>query len=202
MKSGFVKRHLRGLMLFTALCAPVAFAADEAAGNSDASSQSSEEAGGSLTLKWVNFGILAIGLGYLLRKSVPAFFSARTDQIQKAIKDATGLKLDADFRASEVDRKLATLGVEVDKLRAESQVEMAAEHERLRKETELAVSRIMQHVTQEVASLRQNSAKELRRHVADLATSIASSRLRDHLTADEQSQLVRSFADGVRGGTI
>lgn len=195
-----MKKRLLWLALFASLCVPATFAADEAGSGADTQAQASEEP--SLLLKWANFGILALGLGYLLKKHGPAFFNARTDQIEKAIKDATGLKMEADFRASEVDRKMATLGAEVDKMRGESQVEMEAEHERLNKETALAVARINQNVTQEVASLRQNAANELRRHVADLAASMASSRLRDHLTADEQTQLIRAFADRVRGGAI
>lgn len=189
-----MRKRLLWLILLVALSAPALFAAE--------APETNETAEPSLALKWANFGLLAIGLGYLLMKSAPAFFNARTDQIQKAIKDATGLKMDADFRASEVDRKLATLGAEVDRMRGESQFEMEAEHERLKQETAQALERFTKHVTQEVASLRQNATNDLRRHVADLAASIASSRLRDHLTADEQTQLIRSFADRVRGGTI
>jgi F0F1-type ATP synthase membrane subunit b/b' len=202
MKIGAMKTRLLWVALFAVLCAPVAFAANESADKGAPNEQASDEGGSSLVLKWANFGLLALGLGYLVMKTAPAFFNARTDEIQKAIKDATGLKMEADFRASEVDRKMATLGTEIDKLRSESQAEMAAEHERLRNETELTVGRINEHVRQEVASLRQNSAKELRRHVADLAASMASSRLRDHLTVDEQMQLIRSFADRVRAGAL
>ncbi len=187
-------RPLIILLLLAALWAPAMVAADAT------EAHPSEEP--SLALKWANFGILALGLGYLLRKQAPAFFNARTDQIQKAIKDATGLKMEADFRASAVDRKMATLGAEVEKMRRESQAEMEAEHGRLKKETELAVERINLQVTQEVASMRQNAAHELRRHVADLAASMVSSRLRDHLTADDRTQLIREFADHVRRGAI
>ncbi len=200
MKKGFLRltggRLIVLIVLFTSLCVPAMFAADQTGEGEHSTAEPS------LALKWANFAILALGLGYLLRKQVPAFFHARTDQIQKAIKDATGLKLEADFRASAVDRKMATLGAEVDKMRDQSKIEMYAEHGRLEKETEAALAQINLHVTQEVANLQQNAANDLRRHVADLAASMASSRLRDHLTADEQAQLIRSFADHVRGGTI
>ena len=94
-----------------------------------------QESSSDSTWKIVNFAIFAAALGFALVKYAPGFFNARSADIEKAIKDATGLKMDADFRYSEVDRKMANLAGEVDKLRAQSKAEMDREHQRLLAQT-------------------------------------------------------------------
>jgi len=191
-----MRRQLLGIALFASLCFPVAAFSEEGPLKGDSSS-SSESGGGNLGLEWFNFAVLAIGLGYLAAKHGPAFFNARTEAIQKAIQDATGLKLDADFRASEIDRKMATLGAAISKLRVEGEAEMQAEQQRLAKETGQSLAQIQRHETQEIASLEHNARLELNRHTAELAVSIAASRLRERLTAAGHEALVSRFAGQV-----
>jgi F0F1-type ATP synthase membrane subunit b/b' len=201
------RRALR-LVLFTALLTPLGAysqespAAEQKAESPEKEAQDNPETGvgRDLLFKWINFGIFAGGLGYFIVKKGPAFFNARTADIQKAIKDATGLKMEADFRSSEIDRKMATLGAAVQRLRDESKHEMELEHERILRETETAVKRLQQHFAMEVASLQQNARTELHRHTSELAVSMAASRLRDQLTGDDQSRLIGFFADAVQRG--
>jgi F0F1-type ATP synthase membrane subunit b/b' len=196
------------LALIAFLLTPIAVdsqespAAEQRAESPEKEAQDNPETGlgQDLLFKWLNFGIFAGGLGYLVIKKGPAFFSARTADIQKALKDATGLKMEADFRSSEIDRKMATLGAEVQKFRDESKREMEREHERIVRETEAGVQRLQQHFRLEVASLQQNARTELRRHTAELAVSMAASRLRDQLTGDDQGRLIGLFADAVQRG--
>lgn len=188
-----MRRQLLGIALFASLCFPVAAFSEESPLKGDSSS-SSESGGENLGLKWFNFAVLAIGLGYLVAKHAPAFFNARTEAIQKAIEDATGLKMDADFRSSEIDRKMATLSVEISKLRAEAEAEMLAEQQRLTKETGQSLAQIQRHEAQEIASLEHNARLELNRHTAELAVSIAAARLSERLNAAGHEALVSRFA--------
>ncbi len=201
------KRALR-LVLFATLLTPLASysqespAAGQKAESPEKEAQDNPETGIGRDdiFKWINFGIFAGGLGYFIVKKGPAFFNARTADIQKAIKDATGLKMEADFRSSEIDRKMATLGAAVQKLRDESKQEMEQEHQRILRETEAGLQRLQQHFALEVASLQQNARIELRRHTSELAVSMAASRLRDQLTGDDQDRLIGFFADAVQRG--
>jgi len=90
-----------------------------------------EEAKGEIevsdSLKWANFALLAIGLGYMLAKLLPKTFADRTATIQKDIKEAKRLKADAEKRAAEVEAKVAALGADIEKFRVEAAQEMAAE---------------------------------------------------------------------------
>jgi F0F1-type ATP synthase membrane subunit b/b' len=147
--------------------------------------------------KWINFVLLVAGLGYLIAKKAPAFFNARTEEIQKAIKDATGLKMDADFRASEMDRRMATLAQEIQKLREAAKADMQRESKRIDEETLAALHRIQQHTTQEIESLRYQATLLVRQHAVRIATDLAISRLRDHPDQIKQNELVHGFAANV-----
>lgn len=189
-----MRRGLVWLALFAALACFTFSAAAQESSPPEKDSSAGSPGDENLGLKWFNFAVLAAGLGYLAAKQGPAFFNARTSAIQQAIKDATGLKMDADFRASEIDRKMATLGAEISRLRAEAAAEMQDEQQRLAKETRQALGRIDQHVAQELVSLEHNARMALRRHTVDLAVSMASSRLRDQLGAGDHDALVSAFA--------
>jgi F0F1-type ATP synthase membrane subunit b/b' len=52
--------------------------------------------------KWANFVILAVGLGYMVAKTLPPIFRSRTEEIQKGIAEAQEIKKNAEKRASEV----------------------------------------------------------------------------------------------------
>lgn len=152
--------------------------------------------------KWkiINFAIFIIALGYGLAKLAPRFFNARSADIQKAIKNATGLKLDADFRYSEIDRKMANLPAEVERLRAEAKQEMEREHDRLRSEAAEEEERIRHHTAAEIAALRAEGAGRVRQHTVQLAFALAERRLRDRFAASEPEDMLRDFASLVERG--
>lgn len=150
--------------------------------------------------KWLNFGILVAGLGYLIAKNAPAFFNARSEEIQKAIKDATGLKVDADFRASEIDRRMATLSAEIAKLREDAKAEMERESNRLDEETRVSLARIQEHTTREIESLRIQAGLAVREHAVRLASDLAISHLRDNPNEINQGDLIHSFAADILEG--
>lgn len=190
--SSRIKRSLRIALFVAAVAAPLYSQQRESAARQE-EAESEKLAG----RKWINFALLVAGLGYLIAKKTPAFFNARTEEIQKAIKDATGLKMDADFRSSEIDRRMATLAQEIQKLREAAKADMERESRRIDAETLAALHRIQQHTTQEIESLRHQAALLVRDHAVRLATDLAISRLRDRPEQIKQNELVHAFAANV-----
>jgi F-type H+-transporting ATPase subunit b len=150
--------------------------------------------------KVANTAIFVIVLGYLLSKSAPKFFNARSGDIQKAIKDATGLKIEADFRYSEIDRKMATLAEEVKKIRKEAAAEMEREHARVRRDTEEGVKRISHHVTAEIEAFRKEGMRKVRQQTAQSAVAFAERQLRDRMAGGEPGDLIQDFVHLVEQG--
>lgn len=150
--------------------------------------------------KIINTAIFVIALGYFLWKYAPAFFNARSADIQKAIKDATGLKMEAEFRYSEIDRKMATLAEEVKKMRAEAAVELERDHERFRHEAQIEIGHIQHNVSAEIEAFRQEGIIQIRQHTARLAMERAERRLQERLSSGERDDSVENFIHLVERG--
>jgi F0F1-type ATP synthase membrane subunit b/b' len=150
--------------------------------------------------KIANTLIFAAGLGYLVARYAPAFFNARSSEIQKAIQDATGLKIEAEFRSSEIDRKMAGLAEEVKRLRQQYADELQREHERFRHETEAEIQHIHHNVGAEIEALRLEGTQHVRRHTAQLALELAERRLQERAALEQQDNLVQDFVDLVERG--
>jgi len=150
--------------------------------------------------KIVNTAIFAIGLGYLLWKYAPAFFNARSADIQKAIQDAMGLKIEAEFRYSEIDKRMATLAEEIKKLRAQAAIELDREHERMRHETEMDIEHIHQNVLAEIEAFRKEGTRRVSRHTAELALTLAERKLQNRYASGEPDELLQDFVHLVERG--
>lgn len=145
--------------------------------------------------KWkiLNTVIFVLVLGYLIAKKAPAFFNARSADIQKAISEATGLKMQADLRYSEADRKLATLAEQVKRLRDEASAMMDRDHEKFRRETEAEIEHIHHNVTAEIDALQKEAVREIQRHTAKAALGLAERKLTARLAGSEPEDLVGDF---------
>jgi F-type H+-transporting ATPase subunit b len=152
--------------------------------------------------KWhlINTAIFAIGLGWAIWKMAPAFFNARSADIQRAIKEATGLKMQADLRYSEIDRKMATLPEEVKRMREQSALEMDREHRRRQEETAREIKRIQDASAAEVEALRQEAIQTARERTARSALQLAEERLAARVSGASNDELLRDFIHLVERG--
>ena len=169
----------------------------EAAGHSEGAGEKHEEEP-SMMWKWVNFLILAGGLGYLIGKNAPAFFKSRTEEIQKGIADATQMRKDADARAAEMDKRMANLESEIAALRASAKSEIAAEADRAGAETAELLKKIQAHAEQEIASTAKHAALELKAYSAKLSLDLAEAKLRGQMNANTERELLGDFLKGLQ----
>ncbi len=150
--------------------------------------------------KIVNTALFILGLGWLAWKYGPAFFNARSASIQKAIQDATGLKIEADFRYSEIDRKMAGLAEEIRKIRQQAAVERERDHAHFRRETQIEIEHIHRNVLADIEAFRQESTLKLRRHTAQLALRLTERQLRERFQSGEPQDLLHDFIHLVEQG--
>ena len=143
--------------------------------------------------KWANFAILALGLGYLIRKHAPALFGQRSEEIRQGIVEAAKVKKDAETRAAGIDRRMAGLESEISSLRAGAKAEIAAEGERIGRETSERLQRVQAQTAQEIALIARNARLELRKYSAQLALDLAQQRIGARMNRDVQNNLVDGF---------
>jgi len=145
------------------------------------------------SLKWANFAILAVGLGYMMAKLLPKNFAERTAAIQKEITEAQAVKRDAEARAAKVEAQVKSLGADIANFRTESAKEMAHEGERIRQETAAQIARIGDHAAMEIETAGKIARRELRQYSSELALKLAEDRLRAKLDSATDAALVDGF---------
>jgi F-type H+-transporting ATPase subunit b len=150
--------------------------------------------------KIANTAIFAVLVGWFLWKFAPRFFNARSADIQKAIKDATGLKLEADYRYSEIDRKMASLAEEVKNMREQARRDWEREHDRLRQDADSEIEHIHRNVANEIEAFRLEGSQQVRQHTAQLALAVAERRLRQRFAEGEPQDLLQNFIHLVERG--
>ncbi len=170
-----------------------------AAANGESHQKAAEEAdpivwGLSLSVwKWVNFGILMAGVGYLFAKQGLPFFRERGEGILKDISDAKKTKADADARAASIEARIANLGQEIVQMKASASAEMQSEAKRMEAETAQALAKVQSSAEQEIASATKQAKAELSAHAAALAIDLAAGRIRSTLNAGQSTGLVSAF---------
>jgi F-type H+-transporting ATPase subunit b len=143
--------------------------------------------------KWVNFALLAGGLGYLIGQKAPAFFAARSKQIVQDMTDAGKLRADAEARAADVDRRLANLETEIAALRGESQAQIEAETQRLKAHAAAEIAKIQALAEREIEAAGKAARTQLRHFTARLAIDLAQRKIEARMTPETQDGLVGGF---------
>lgn len=191
---------MRRLALLTALGLALSLQAlpQETAPPGEAS-QAGEQHDPWIWWKWLNFAILAGGLGYLIAKHTPALFRRRAQEIEQAIAQAAAAKKDAEAQAAGLELRLAGLKTEIDNLRIAARADIQTEGERIARETEQRLQRIREQSGQEIELMSRAVRLQLHRYSAELALDLAQQRIRPLVTSDVQNGLVDGFLQGLRG---
>lgn len=146
-----------------------------------------------LSFRWINFAILAVGIGYLLGKNLPPYFRARTSVIQKEISEAQKAKQDSDLKAAAIDKKVSGLAAEIEAFRTQSRAEMEREGERIRQETAAHIRKINDQAQVEIESAGKAVRREVRLYASNLALDLAAQRITARLDASSEAALVENF---------
>jgi F-type H+-transporting ATPase subunit b len=196
--SGFGSSWFRSRLAFLlvlgwAAWAPAAFS--QVADNAEKAAEKPESFAEryELELKWANFLLLAGVLGYMIGKNAGPFFAARSSSIRKDLDESEQKRQDALAQAAAVDARLADLDKEIAALRGESQAQSQAENERMAQHTAAEIAKIQAHAEQEIASAGKAARMELKRYSAQLAVELAEKKVRERMTPETQSELVRTF---------
>lgn len=151
-----------------------------------------------ITWKWANFAILALGLGYMMKKSLPAFFNSRTATIQQGIADAQQVKRDAEQRAAATEAKVSALGADIEKFRNEARAEMQREGDRIQQETERLIAKVKEQAAGEIEAAGKLARRELKTYAAQLALELAEQRIRGRLDAATEARLLEGFVNDLK----
>jgi len=180
-----MRRRIWRIGLIVSLLAAAGLAQEKSGGEGESSSLE--------MWKWANFLVLAGAIGYFVGKGAPPFFASRSREIRKEIIEAEEARKEAEARAADVDKRLASLEAEIAALRSEAHEEARAESQRLAQHTAAEMAKIQMHGEQEIAAAGKTARLELKRYAADLAVGLAEQKIRTRITPAVQDSLVRGF---------
>jgi F-type H+-transporting ATPase subunit b len=146
----------------------------------------------------VNFAILAGTLGYLLRSPIATYLRDRDAQIRGDLVEAAEMKASAAAQIEEIDRKMKALPAELDALRAQGAQEIASEEERIHAAAAAERDRLLEQARRDIDLQVKIAERELVSHAATLAVGVATERIKNNITDDDQRRLVDRYVDQLR----
>jgi F-type H+-transporting ATPase subunit b len=146
----------------------------------------------------VNFAILAGTLFYVLRSPLRTYLADRSGQIRHDLVHAAEIKQLAAAQIEEIERKMAALPGELEALRAEGARETAAEEARIQAAAAAERDRLLEQTRREIDLQVKVAERELVSHAADLALGLASDRIKQTITDEDQQRLVDRYVQQLR----
>jgi len=145
----------------------------------------------------LNFGVLALALGWAVAKALPKTFRNRSAEIQKELVDARAATEEASARLNSVEERLAKLDGQIAGMREQAEKDAVAEEQRMRAAVEDEKVKILAAAEQEIASASLLAQKSLQKYAAELAIEQAARKL--VVSAETDRLLIQGFARRLGG---
>lgn len=144
-----------------------------------------------------NFVILAIGIGFVMLKTLPKAFRDRNSRIQKQLVDARAATEEASARLNSVEARLSKLDEQIAGMRSHAEADAAKEEQRIRASVEEEKSKILAAAESEIQSATAAARRDIQQFAAGLAIEQAARKL--VVTAETDRLLVENFARHLTG---
>ena len=150
--------------------------------------------------EFINFAVIFLAIVIPLARFLPKFLRNRATKLQEDIESARKVTEDANTRLSAVEAKLASIGEEIAKFRAEVEAESLQDQARIKATLEEESTRIVAAAEQEIVAAAAQARRTLRHFAADLAIDQAAKQL--VLTAETDRALIAEFVGDVAKGGL
>jgi F-type H+-transporting ATPase subunit b len=144
-----------------------------------------------------NFVILAVGVGFVMLKTLPKAFRNRSTRIQKQLVDARVATEEASARLNSVEARLAKLDDQIAEMRSHAEADAAKEEKRIRASVEEEKSKIVAAAEAEIQSATAAARRDIQQFAAGLAIEQAARKL--VITAETDRLLIENFARHLTG---
>ena len=145
----------------------------------------------------INFAIIALAIIIPLTRIMPKIIRQRSLTLSHEIKTAREATDDAKARLTAVEEKLAGLGQEIEKFKAQVEQEALEDQKRIKAALEEESVRIVASAEQEIGAAAAQARRGLRHFAAELAIDQASKQL--NLTPETDQALIAEFVTQASG---
>jgi F-type H+-transporting ATPase subunit b len=142
---------------------------------------------------WINFAIVALLVGFGLKKALPKMFQQRTAAIQKGMEEARRSSEDANRRLHEIEDRLSRLDSEIAQLESMAAQQGDEDEVRQKAAADEEQRRMIAAAEQEISAAANAARRDLKAYSAELAVSLAEKQIKVDAATDQE--LVRDFVD-------
>jgi F-type H+-transporting ATPase subunit b len=174
----------------------------EASGSEQSAGEKKSTAPGSEELSplqeafhWINFLIVAGGIAWLVKKYLTPFLAERGKLIREDMDRSTKSLADANQRLAMVEDKLKHLDEELASLRQAASQEGLSERQRMEEAASADAVRILAAAEQEIEASVKAARQQLKLYAAELAVSVAESKIRAALTPQSEQRILQGFVN-------
>ena len=137
----------------------------------------------------INWGVLVSLIVVFAKKQLPAALKKRKAAIVQGIEEAGRVKSTAESRLHALEAKLSHVDEEIDNIKADMKRTSEAERERILREAEERRGRMERDAVRLIETELEGAKEKLRREVVDAALQLASQKVTNQLTAQDQQAL-------------
>jgi F-type H+-transporting ATPase subunit b len=159
----------------------------------ETATEGGHEGGHGVLSRWINFVLLAGGLGYVLRKPAREFFLQRSASIRKSLEEGRKALETSQAQLSAVEGRLQHFEEAMAAFRVAALREMEDEHARIRQTAAEEAARMMESVRAQMDVAGKQAKLELRLFTAQMAVEVAEKMIVQRLDEAGQSRLVNQF---------
>jgi F-type H+-transporting ATPase subunit b len=159
----------------------------------ETATEGGHEAGHGALYKWINFVLLAGGLGYVLRKPAREFFLQRSASIRKSLEEGRKALETSQAQLRAVEERLQHFEEAMAAFRATALQEMEEEHARIRQAAAEQAAKMMESVRTQMDVAGKQAKLELRHFTAQRAVELAEKVIVQRLDEAGQRRLVNQF---------
>ncbi len=160
---------------------------------SEVSRQSVQEPFWYSIARLVNFAILAGVLVYYLRAPIARYVAQRSTEIRANLVKAAETREAAAAQLAEIERKMKALPAEIEALKARGAEEIRAEEARIREAAEHERRRLLEQARREIDLHLRAAERDLIKRAADLTVDLATDRIKQTITDQDQQRLVERY---------
>ena len=176
-------------------CASEAYSLGDCVARWNAAAAESERPGEGreFLYKIINFVILVGGLGFLLRKPLSEFLTARSDSIRKGLEEGRKALEASRAQLEAVEKRLGGLEAEVAAFKASAAAEVEAEGVRLRQAAAEEREKILESGRARIETAVRAARLELKHYAGMQAVEMAGELIRGRLDDSARKHLVSQF---------
>ena len=141
----------------------------------------------------VNFLVLALLIGWVIRKKGNPALAARREAVQKELDEAQRLRLEAEAKQREAAERLKRLDQEMARIRADMAKAGEAERDRIVAQAEEKADRLRRDTTFLIEQQLKQLRRELTAEAAKAAVEAAQSMLAEQTNDADQTQLAEAY---------